>query len=254
MPLPLLSACRCPTLIARLTAVSAGPSTSLALASSSACVISRGPLSSAIAASVTGLVTGASFTGVTWICTVSLSVSAPLSVERTVNVSSPLKLEPALVGQRRQRRVDLRLVARQCQRAAAIGPGRDGGAARQIHRQRAAEHRQLRRGQVAVNIVHRDRCHAKPSGTSSFTVSALAGTVLTGASLVLPTVILKMSETDALPPSVAVTFTAMRADIAVRRRAGERPRRGIKTQPARQRRCRSTASPRSSACRRYRRR
>ena len=50
--------------ICRLIALSAGPSTSLALAKSSACVISRGPLSSAIAASVTGLVTGASLTGV----------------------------------------------------------------------------------------------------------------------------------------------------------------------------------------------
>ncbi len=53
-----------PEAIARLMAVSDGPSTSEALASSSACVISRAPLSSAIAASVTGVVTGASFTGV----------------------------------------------------------------------------------------------------------------------------------------------------------------------------------------------
>ena len=45
-------------------ALSDGPSTSEALASNSAWVISRGPLSSAIAASVTGVVTGASLTGV----------------------------------------------------------------------------------------------------------------------------------------------------------------------------------------------
>ena len=48
----------------------------------------------------------------------------------------------------------------------------------------------------------------KPSGTSSFTVSVPAGTVFTGASLVLPTMMLNVSEADALLVSVAVTFTA----------------------------------------------
>ena len=45
-------------------AVSGSPSMSLALTSSSAWVMSRGPLSSAMGARVTGAVVGASFTGV----------------------------------------------------------------------------------------------------------------------------------------------------------------------------------------------
>ena len=61
---PLSTSVPLPDEIARLIAVSDGPSTSVALARSWACVISRAPLSSAIAAKVTGVVTGASFTGV----------------------------------------------------------------------------------------------------------------------------------------------------------------------------------------------
>ncbi|MNR41986.1 hypothetical protein D3C85_1604530 [compost metagenome] len=58
LPLP-------PGTMARLLAVRLGPSTSLALASSSAWVMTRAPLSSAMAARVTGpLTTGASLTGV----------------------------------------------------------------------------------------------------------------------------------------------------------------------------------------------
>ena len=49
-----------PDEIARLIAVSDGPSTSVALAKSWACVISRAPLSSAIAAKLTGVLVGAS--------------------------------------------------------------------------------------------------------------------------------------------------------------------------------------------------
>ena len=45
--------------------MSDGPSTSVALANSSACVISRAPLSSAIAASVTGVVTGGTLVSLT---------------------------------------------------------------------------------------------------------------------------------------------------------------------------------------------
>ena len=53
-----------PVAMARPVAVSDGPSTSDALASSWAWVMRCEPLSSAIAASVTGVVTGASLTGV----------------------------------------------------------------------------------------------------------------------------------------------------------------------------------------------
>ncbi|MCY1301496.1 hypothetical protein D9M70_511100 [compost metagenome] len=53
-----------PALICRSVAVRAGPSTSAALASNCAWVIRRAPLSSAIAVRVTGVVVGASLTGV----------------------------------------------------------------------------------------------------------------------------------------------------------------------------------------------
>ena len=58
-------------------AVSGSPSMSLALTSSSAWVMSRGPLSSAMGARVTGAVVGASLTGVTSIETAPVSVRRP---------------------------------------------------------------------------------------------------------------------------------------------------------------------------------
>src|SRR6185503_419941 len=75
-PSPLLSSDPQPEVICRLTAVSDGLSTSLALASNWACVIRRGPLSSAIAASVTGVVTGASLTAVMLMATEAGAVGA----------------------------------------------------------------------------------------------------------------------------------------------------------------------------------
>ena len=54
-----------PALIVKPVAVSAGPSISPALASSSAWVMVRAPLSSAMAVKVTGVVVGASLTGLT---------------------------------------------------------------------------------------------------------------------------------------------------------------------------------------------
>ena len=64
VPLPLLVKLPAPVLITKPVAVSAEPSTSLAFASNSACVIIWLPLSSAIAVSVTGVDAGASLTAV----------------------------------------------------------------------------------------------------------------------------------------------------------------------------------------------
>ncbi|MNT95787.1 hypothetical protein D3C72_2377350 [compost metagenome] len=61
----------------RLVAVRVGLSMSLALASSSAWVIRRTPLSSAIAVSVTGAVVGASLTGVMSRVAEPLAVRSP---------------------------------------------------------------------------------------------------------------------------------------------------------------------------------
>ena len=69
-----------PVLIVRPVAVSESPSTSAALASSSAWVMIRGPLSSAIGVSVTGVVVGASLTGVIS----SVAVPATLSVPSVI--------------------------------------------------------------------------------------------------------------------------------------------------------------------------
>lgn len=78
MPSPLSVRVPLPLLIARPVAVRLSPSASLALASSSAWVMRRAPLSSAIGASVTGVLTGAlSFTGVTVTDTVCVSLSEP---------------------------------------------------------------------------------------------------------------------------------------------------------------------------------
>ena len=63
--------------MARPVAARLGPSTSAALASNCAWVISRKPLSSAIAARVTRLVVGASLTAVKLIVAVSFAVSVP---------------------------------------------------------------------------------------------------------------------------------------------------------------------------------
>ena len=68
--------------------MSAGPSTSLALASSSAWVISRAPLSSAIAASVTGVVVGASLTGVMSRVALPATGAAMPSVDRVAETST----------------------------------------------------------------------------------------------------------------------------------------------------------------------
>ncbi|MNF98713.1 hypothetical protein D3C84_815840 [compost metagenome] len=77
MPSPLSTSAPLPLAICRLVALSAGPSTSLALASSSAWVMTRAPLSSAIAASVTGAVVGASLTGLMSRVAEPLAVRSP---------------------------------------------------------------------------------------------------------------------------------------------------------------------------------
>jgi hypothetical protein len=99
VPSPLSCSEPLPEVMARFTAVRVSPSTSVALAKSSAWVISRGPLSSAIAASVTGVVTGASLTGVTMIVVVLVtdvwSLAGPVdrtALSLTVAVTVRLKL------------------------------------------------------------------------------------------------------------------------------------------------------------------
>ena len=86
--------------MAKPVAVRPGPSTSAALASNSACVITRTPLSSAIGAKVTGLVVGASFTATTVMATLSVSDIAPpapllpRSSVTMLNTAAPLKFAP----------------------------------------------------------------------------------------------------------------------------------------------------------------
>ena len=77
MPFPLFTSVPPPETMLRPVAVKAEPSTSLAFASSCACVMRRAPLSSAIAASVTGVVTGASFTLVTVTAMFWVSIFTP---------------------------------------------------------------------------------------------------------------------------------------------------------------------------------
>ena len=69
-----------PLLIVNPVAVKALPSTSVALARSSACVIRRTPLSSAIAVNVTGVVVGASLTGVMSSVAVPATLSATSAI------------------------------------------------------------------------------------------------------------------------------------------------------------------------------
>ena len=84
-----------PEAIDRLIAVSAGPSASEAFASSSACVMRRGPLSSAIEASTTGVVTGESFSGVmSRLAVVATGAAMP-------SVTAKSKETSCLVGGRR---------------------------------------------------------------------------------------------------------------------------------------------------------
>ena len=65
-----------PLLMTKLTAVNASPSMSLALLNNSAWVMTRTALSSSIAAKVTGLVVGASLTGLMSSVAVARTVSS----------------------------------------------------------------------------------------------------------------------------------------------------------------------------------
>ena len=77
MPSPLSDIAPLPVLIVNPEAVKASLSMSLALARSSACVIRRAPLSSAIELNVTGVVVGASLTGVISSVAIPATLSAP---------------------------------------------------------------------------------------------------------------------------------------------------------------------------------
>ena len=100
VPLPLSTRLPLPLAIASPATVSGSPSTSFAFASSSAVVIVRGPLSSAIAASVTGLVVGASLTALTTRFAVSVAVENALLPPFTV-VSAVAPFEPLVPSQAR---------------------------------------------------------------------------------------------------------------------------------------------------------
>ena len=66
-----------------------------------------------------------------------------------------------LIDQACQCRVDLGLRARQGKSCTCIGTGIDGRpGAGQIHRQTPAQHRQLCRCQIAIDVVHADRARA----------------------------------------------------------------------------------------------
>ena len=77
----------------------------------------------------------------------------------------------------------------------------------------------------------------EPLATPPFSVaSAVSATAVGAAFGVVVTAMLKVSLAARPPRSVAVTLTLERADICSRRRAAERPCRGIEGQPGGQRR------------------
>ena len=67
------------------------------------------------------------------------------------------KVQIALIIQGRQCGVNLRLRAAQRERAAAVGPGADGRATRQIDVQRTLAHRELRGGHHTIHVVDADQ-------------------------------------------------------------------------------------------------
>ena len=85
MPSSLSSSVPLPLAIDRLSAVRVALSMSLALTNNSAWVITRAPLSSAIASSVTAVVVGASLTGATSMVSTSV-VCSPLEASVTVKL------------------------------------------------------------------------------------------------------------------------------------------------------------------------
>ena len=101
--------------------------------------------------------TGPSFTELTVIATASESVRRWRRSSDRQRVGA-VEVGVALVAERGQRGVDLRLRARQRQGRRAVGARADRRAARQAHGQRAVRDRQPRGGQVAVDVVDRDRC------------------------------------------------------------------------------------------------
>ena len=80
MPSPLSASVPLPVVMVRPVALRLGPSMSLALANSSAWVMTRAPLSSAIGASVTGVVVGASLAPLTVMVRVVVAVLPSPSV------------------------------------------------------------------------------------------------------------------------------------------------------------------------------